>query len=84
MCTCVGDSFSMDLRYSMSDQDDSSRTWPAPSSGRRLETAAVDDVRITRFTVPALAHDLITFSVPSTPPWTISFCHGQVQNSVTN
>jgi len=28
--------------------------------------AAADEVRITRFSVPALAHDLITFKVPRT------------------
>jgi hypothetical protein len=59
------------LRYSTSDQDSSSRTWPSPSSGR-LETAAVDDVRITRFTVPALTHDLITFRVPRMAGWITS------------
>ena len=51
------------LRYSTSDQESSSRTWPSTSSGR-LEMAAVDDVRTTRFTVPAFTHDLITFRVP--------------------
>jgi hypothetical protein len=37
-------------------QDSSSSTLPSPSSGR-LETAAVDEVRTTRFTVPAFTHD---------------------------
>uniref|UniRef100_A0A0D9ZR69 Uncharacterized protein n=1 Tax=Oryza glumipatula TaxID=40148 RepID=A0A0D9ZR69_9ORYZ len=60
------------VRYSTSDQESSSRTWPSPCSGLP-ETAAADDVRITRFTVPALTHDLITFMDPgalvSWQPW---------------
>uniref|UniRef100_A0A0E0GKG5 Uncharacterized protein n=1 Tax=Oryza nivara TaxID=4536 RepID=A0A0E0GKG5_ORYNI len=51
------------LGLSTSDQDDSSRTWPTPPCSGRRATAAADDVRITRFTVPALRHDLITFRV---------------------
>uniref|UniRef100_A0A0A9DAL4 Uncharacterized protein n=1 Tax=Arundo donax TaxID=35708 RepID=A0A0A9DAL4_ARUDO len=53
------------VRYSTSDQEDSSSTRPSPCSGL-LETAAADEVRTTRFTVPAFTHDLITFRVPWT------------------
>jgi hypothetical protein len=62
------------LRYSTSDQELSSSKCPPPGSGL-LDTPASDDVRITRFTVPALAHDLNTFRVPSTAASIRSLCH---------
>uniref|UniRef100_A0A0A9FX75 Uncharacterized protein n=1 Tax=Arundo donax TaxID=35708 RepID=A0A0A9FX75_ARUDO len=61
------------VRYSTSDQESSSSTWPSPCSCGLLETAAADEVRITRFTVPAFAHDLITFRVPRTATSISSF-----------
>ena len=70
------------LRNSTSDQDSSSRTWPSPCSRGRRVTAAADDVRTTRFTVPALTHDLITLRVPLTASSITSFCH-QLINSKT-
>jgi hypothetical protein len=42
-------------------------------------TAAADEVRITRFTVPALAHDLITFRVPRTAGSICCTCHARTE-----
>lgn len=55
------------------DHDSSSSTRPSPSNGQ-IVTAVVDEVRITRLTVPALTHDLITFRVPRTAGSIRSFC----------
>ena len=41
--------------------------------------AAADEVRITRFSVPALAHDLITFKVPRTAGSICSTCHARTE-----
>jgi len=59
------------VMYSTSDQESSSSTCPSPSNGL-VATAAAEEVRTTRFTVPALTHDLMTFRVPWTaagPCW---------------
>jgi hypothetical protein len=44
-----------------------------PSSGL-LETAAVDEVRTTRFTVPAFTQERMTLRVPWTPSSISSVC----------
>ena len=65
---------------SRSDQDSSSSSWPSPSSGRmHIEEAA--EVRTTRRTVPALAHDLITFRVPRTDGSIWSLCRMHAENA---
>jgi hypothetical protein len=42
-------------------------------------TEDADEVRITRFTVPAFTHDLITFRVPRTAGSISSFCHDEIE-----
>lgn len=51
------------LRNSTSDHTSSSKTCPFPSRFF-IETAAADEVKTTRFTDFAFAHDFRTFSVP--------------------
>ena len=68
----------MAVRYSTSDQDSSSRTWPSPCSCL-LVTEDADEVRTTRFTVPAFTHDLITLRVPRTAGSISSFCHDAIE-----
>ena len=71
------------MRCSTSDQESSSRTCPSPASGL-VATAAAEEVRTTRFTVPALTHDLMTFRVPRTAASTSSFCHRAIEQQVMN
>ena len=66
-------------RYSTLDQNSSSSTCPSPCSSGLLMIAAADEVRITRFSVPALAHDLITFKVPRTAGSICSTCHARTE-----
>jgi hypothetical protein len=42
-------------------------------------TEDADEVRTTRFTVPAFTHDLITLRVPRTAGSISSFCHDAIE-----
>uniref|UniRef100_A0A0A8ZYG8 Uncharacterized protein n=1 Tax=Arundo donax TaxID=35708 RepID=A0A0A8ZYG8_ARUDO len=45
-----------------------------------MQTEDAADVRMTRLTVPALTHDLITFRVPRIEGSIWSLCHQQPEN----